>query len=88
MTTPRRLPLARTGTPLQALPRTSAALAVEVLVKRDDLTGAERDLCRDIARDLEERIALLASDAGQADDRFASTAPHQLCAGLRRMQLS
>ena len=38
---PRKLDLARTGTPLEALPRTSAALGVEILVKRDDLTGAE-----------------------------------------------
>jgi D-cysteine desulfhydrase len=38
---PPRLALARAGTPLQPLPRTSAALGVEVLVKRDDLTGAE-----------------------------------------------
>jgi len=38
---PRRLPLARAGTPLQPLPRTSDALGVEILVKRDDLTGAE-----------------------------------------------
>ena len=38
---PRKLPLARAGTPLVPLPRTSAALGVEVLVKRDDLTGAE-----------------------------------------------
>ncbi len=38
---PPRLTLARTGTPLEPLPRTSAALGVEVLVKRDDLTGAE-----------------------------------------------
>jgi D-cysteine desulfhydrase len=38
---PRRVNLARTGTPLQPLPRTSEALGVEVLVKRDDLTGAE-----------------------------------------------
>ncbi len=38
---PRKVALARTGTPLEPLPRTSAALGVEVLVKRDDLTGAE-----------------------------------------------
>jgi D-cysteine desulfhydrase len=38
---PRRLSLARLRTPLQPLPRTSAALGVEVLVKRDDQTGAE-----------------------------------------------
>jgi D-cysteine desulfhydrase len=38
---PRRVGLARAGTPLQPLPRTSAALGVEVLMKRDDLTGAE-----------------------------------------------
>src|SRR2546421_7085974 len=38
---PRKVSLARAGTPLQPLPRTSAALGVEVLVKRDDLTGVE-----------------------------------------------
>jgi D-cysteine desulfhydrase len=38
---PPRIALARGGTPLEPLPRTSAALGVEVLVKRDDLTGAE-----------------------------------------------
>ncbi len=38
---PRKLSLARAGTPLEPLPRTSEALGVEVLVKRDDLTGAE-----------------------------------------------
>jgi D-cysteine desulfhydrase len=38
---PRKISLARGGTPLEPLPRTSAALGVEVLVKRDDLTGAE-----------------------------------------------
>jgi D-cysteine desulfhydrase len=38
---PPRLSLARPRTPLQALPGTSAALGVEVLAKRDDLTGAE-----------------------------------------------
>jgi D-cysteine desulfhydrase len=38
---PRKIPLARAGTPLEPLPRTSDALGIEVLVKRDDLTGAE-----------------------------------------------
>jgi D-cysteine desulfhydrase len=38
---PRRVALARAGTPLQPLPRTSLALGVEVLIKRDDLTGVE-----------------------------------------------
>lgn len=38
---PRKIQLARAGTPLEALPRTSDALGIEVLVKRDDLTGAE-----------------------------------------------
>jgi D-cysteine desulfhydrase len=38
---PRKIPLARIGTPLEPLPRTSATLGVEVLIKRDDLTGAE-----------------------------------------------
>src|SRR5262245_8335947 len=38
---PRRVSLARAATPLQPLPRTSDPLGVEVLVKRDDLTGVE-----------------------------------------------
>jgi D-cysteine desulfhydrase len=38
---PRKVSLARLGTPLQPLPRTSEAVGVEVLMKRDDLTGAE-----------------------------------------------
>src|SRR5262245_41961609 len=38
---PPRVALARAGTPLQALPRTTDALGVEILAKRDDLTGAE-----------------------------------------------
>ncbi len=38
---PRKLQLARAGTPLEPMPRTSAVLGVEVLIKRDDLTGAE-----------------------------------------------
>jgi len=58
---PRRVPLARTGTPLEALPRTSAALGVEFLVKRDDLTGAE--LTGNKVRKLEFLVAE-AEDAG------------------------
>ncbi|HLU67491.1 MAG TPA: D-cysteine desulfhydrase family protein [Kofleriaceae bacterium] len=38
---PDRVELARTPTPLERLDRTGAALGVELLVKRDDLTGAE-----------------------------------------------
>lgn len=38
---PPRVPLARTPTPLEPLPRLSARLGVELLCKRDDLTGAE-----------------------------------------------
>ena len=38
---PPRVELARAHTPLQPLPRTSDALGVEILVKRDDLTGVE-----------------------------------------------
>ncbi len=38
---PRKIQLARAGTPLERLPRTSDALGVEILCKRDDLTGAE-----------------------------------------------
>jgi D-cysteine desulfhydrase len=37
---PPRLPLARLPTPLEPLRRASAALGVEILVKRDDLTGS------------------------------------------------
>ena len=38
---PERISLARTPTPLERLERTGEALGVELLVKRDDLTGAE-----------------------------------------------
>jgi D-cysteine desulfhydrase len=38
---PERVSLARLPTPLERLDRTSERLGVEVLVKRDDLTGAE-----------------------------------------------
>ena len=38
---PDRIPIARLPTPLERLERTSQRLGVEVLVKRDDLTGAE-----------------------------------------------
>jgi D-cysteine desulfhydrase len=41
VTPPRRLSLARTGTPLERLERTSAALGVDLWLKRDDLTGSE-----------------------------------------------
>ncbi|MCB9729317.1 MAG: D-cysteine desulfhydrase family protein [Deltaproteobacteria bacterium] len=37
---PEHLPLAHLPTPIQAMPRLSDALGVEVLVKRDDLTGS------------------------------------------------
>ena len=61
---PRRLALARTGTPLEPLPRTSAALGVELLVKRDDLTGAE--LTGNKVRKLEYLLA-------EAQDQAADT---------------
>jgi D-cysteine desulfhydrase len=38
---PRRLNLGRTGTPLEPLARSSAALGVDLWIKRDDLTGSE-----------------------------------------------
>jgi D-cysteine desulfhydrase len=41
VTEPPRIELARLPTPLALAPRTSAALGVEVLFKRDDLTGIE-----------------------------------------------
>lgn len=61
---PRRLALARAGTPLEPLARTSAALGVEILVKRDDLTGAE--LSGNKVRKLEFLLA-------EAQDRGADT---------------
>lgn len=61
---PRKVALARTGTPLEPLPRTSAALGVEVLVKRDDLTGAE--LTGNKVRKLEFLLA-------EAEDQGADT---------------
>ncbi|MBK9034323.1 MAG: D-cysteine desulfhydrase family protein [Myxococcales bacterium] len=61
---PRKVALARTGTPLEPLPRTSAALGVEVLVKRDDLTGAE--LTGNKVRKLEFLVA-------EAEDQGADT---------------
>ena len=61
---PRKVALARTGTPLEPLPRTSAALGVEVLVKRDDLTGAE--LTGNKVRKLEFLVA-------EAEDEGADT---------------
>jgi D-cysteine desulfhydrase len=39
MKLPPRIPLGQFPTPLEALPRLSAELGVEVLIKRDDLTG-------------------------------------------------
>ena len=40
MRIPPKVSLARLATPLEPLPRASAALGVEILLKRDDLTGA------------------------------------------------
>ena len=39
MKLPARIPLGQFPTPLEALPRLSAELGIEVLIKRDDLTG-------------------------------------------------
>jgi len=61
---PRRLALARTPTPLEPLPRTSEALGVEVLIKRDDLTGSE--LTGNKVRKLEYLLA-------EAQDQGADT---------------
>jgi D-cysteine desulfhydrase len=61
---PRKLSIARTGTPLQPLPRTSEALGVEVLFKRDDLTGSE--LSGNKIRKLEYLLA-------EAEDQGADT---------------
>ncbi|MEZ4398463.1 MAG: D-cysteine desulfhydrase family protein [Kofleriaceae bacterium] len=61
---PRRVTLARAGTPLEPLARTSAALGVELLIKRDDLTGAE--LSGNKVRKLEFLVA-------EAEDQGADT---------------
>lgn len=61
---PRRLALARTATPLEPLPRTSELLGVEILIKRDDQTGAE--LTGNKVRKLEFLLA-------EAQDREADT---------------
>lgn len=62
--TPRRVALARTGTPLEPLERTSAALGVELWIKRDDLTGS--DLTGNKVRKLEFLLA-------EAEDQGADT---------------
>src|SRR5206468_9071460 len=59
-----RIPLARACTPLEPLPRTSEALGVEILFKRDDLTGCE--LSGNKVRKLEFLLA-------EAQDRGADT---------------
>jgi D-cysteine desulfhydrase len=86
---PPRLALARAGTPLEPLPRTSAALGVEVLVKRDDLTGAE--LTGNKVRKLEYLLAdALARGAdtvitcgGEQSNHARATALAAARAGLR-----
>lgn len=52
---PPRLPLARLPTPLEASPRLGAALGIDLLYKRDDLTGLE--LSGNKARKLEYLLA-------------------------------
>jgi D-cysteine desulfhydrase len=52
---PPRLPLARLPTPLEASPRLGAGLGIELLYKRDDLTGLE--LSGNKARKLEFLVA-------------------------------
>ncbi len=55
LTYPERIPLARLPTPLERLERTGARLGVELLVKRDDLTGS--DLSGNKVRKLEFLLA-------------------------------
>jgi len=54
-TLPSRIPLARLPTPLEPSPRLGAALGIELLYKRDDLTGLE--LSGNKARKLEFLVA-------------------------------
>jgi D-cysteine desulfhydrase len=60
MNLPERLALAHLPTPIQPLPRLSEALACEVLVKRDDLTGS--DLSGNKVRKLEFLLAQARAD--------------------------
>src|ERR687897_561281 len=55
LTRPERVPLARLPTPLERLERTGERLGVELLVKRDDLTGS--DLSGNKVRKLEFLLA-------------------------------
>jgi D-cysteine desulfhydrase len=77
---PRKVALARTQTPLQHLPRTSAALGVEVLVKRDDLTGAElsgnkvRKLEYLLADALDQGADLIITCGGEQSNHCRATA--------------
>jgi D-cysteine desulfhydrase len=86
---PRRVPLARTGTPLQPLPRTSAALGVEVLAKRDDLTGAElsgnkvRKLEFLIADALDQGAEVVITCGGEQSNHARATALAAARSGLR-----
>ena len=85
---PRRVPLARVGTPLQPLPRTSEALGVEVLVKRDDLTGS--DLTGNKVRKLEFLLAeaqdhgadVVVTCGGEQSNHCRATALAAVRAGL------
>jgi len=86
---PRKVSLARLGTPLQPLPRTSDALGVEVLVKRDDLTGAE--LSGNKVRKLEYLVAeaedhgcdTLITCGGEQSNHCRATAMAAARVGLR-----
>src|SRR5688500_17846797 len=86
---PGKVSLARLGTPLQLLERTSEALGVEVLLKRDDLTGAE--LSGNKVRKLEYLLAeaqdhgadTVITCGGEQSNHCRATAMAAARAGLR-----
>ena len=88
MPEPRKLQLARVPTPLQPLERTSAALGVEVLIKRDDTTGAElsgnkvRKLEFLLAEAVDQGADLVITCGGEQSNHCRATAMAAARAGL------
>lgn len=79
-TTANRLPLARTPTPLQPLPRLSAEIGKKVWVKRDDMTDSVasgnklRKLEFSIAQALSEGASVLITNGGVQSNHCRATA--------------
>jgi D-cysteine desulfhydrase len=85
---PRRLALGRIGTPLEPLARTSAALGVELWIKRDDLTGSElsgnkvRKLEYLLADAVDEGADVVITCGGEQSNHCRATALAAVRAGL------